>query len=101
MAMNERPDAVLVKETLAGDRGAFSVLVRRYEDYAYGVAIGLLSDFELARDVVQEAFLYAYRDLARLKRPDTVWRLAARDRNTHSTSGATGVGPGALPGRGD
>ncbi len=69
MAMNERPDAALVKAALAGDREASSVLVRKHEDYAYGVAVGLLPDSELARDVVQEAFLCAYRDLPRLKSP--------------------------------
>ena len=34
-----------------------------------GVAIGLLSDFDLARDVVQEAFLCAFRDLRQLREP--------------------------------
>ncbi|MCK4284184.1 MAG: RNA polymerase sigma factor [Candidatus Brocadiae bacterium] len=69
MDISQRPDAALVKAALAGDREAFSILVRRHQDYAYGVAVGLLSDFELARDVVQEAFLCAYRDLPRLKSP--------------------------------
>jgi len=67
--MNERPDAALVAEALGGRREAFAALVRRYQDYAYGVAIGILSDFDLARDVVQEAFLCAYRDLRKLNDP--------------------------------
>ena len=57
MAVTQRPDAALVRAALAGDRDAFSILVRKHQDYAYGVAISLLSDFDLARDVVQEAFL--------------------------------------------
>ncbi len=61
--------AQLVRQTLAGEKESFSELVRRYQDYAYGVAIGVLSDFELARDVVQESFLCAYRDLKKLKDP--------------------------------
>ena len=68
--MDDKPDGVLVAETLAGQREAYCVLVRRYQDYAYGVAVGVLSDFDLARDVVQEAFLAAYRDLRKLKSPD-------------------------------
>jgi len=68
--MDERPDATLVGEALAGDREAFSTLVRRYQDYAYGTAIGMLSDFELGRDVAQEAFLCAYRDLRKLREPE-------------------------------
>ena len=67
--MDEGTNAALVRETLAGRREAFAVLVRRYQDCAYGVAVGMLSDFDLARDVVQEAFLCAYRDLSRLREP--------------------------------
>jgi len=65
--MDERSDAALVSAVLSGQREAFAALVRRYQDYAYGIAIGILSDFDLARDVVQEAFLCAYRDLSKLK----------------------------------
>lgn len=54
---------------LAGEKDAFCALVRRYQDLAYGVAVGMLSDFDLAQDVVQEAFLSAYRDLPKLKDP--------------------------------
>ena len=65
--MDDRPDEALVREVLAGHGEAFAELVRRYQDYAYGTAIGMLSDFDLSRDVVQEAFLCAYRDLGKLK----------------------------------
>jgi RNA polymerase sigma-70 factor (ECF subfamily) len=67
--MDERPDAALVSDALAGDREAFCALVRKYQDYAYGVAVGVLSDFDLAQDVVQEAFLSAHRDLTKLRDP--------------------------------
>jgi len=67
--MDNRPDDTLVSEALAGDREAFCALVRKYQDYAYGTAIGMLSDFELGRDVAQEAFLCAYRDLRKLREP--------------------------------
>jgi len=67
--MERKTDAALVADALAGRREAFAALVRRYQDYAYGLAIGYLSDFDLARDVVQEAFLCAYRDLGKLREP--------------------------------
>jgi len=67
--MDGTTDAELVSEALAGDRAAFAALVRRYQDHAYGAAIGVLADFELARDVVQEAFLAAYRDLKKCREP--------------------------------
>ena len=68
--MKTQDDAELVREVLAGRREAFTTLVHRYQDFAYGVAIGILSDFDLARDVVQEAFLSAYCDLGKLRDPD-------------------------------
>ena len=68
--MDHRSDAALVAAALNGDREAFSALVRKYQDCAYGLAFSRLSDFDLARDVVQEAFLCAYRDLGRLKEPE-------------------------------
>ena len=46
IAMDDRSDALLVAEAIAGQADAFSALVRRYQDYAYGTAIGLLSDFD-------------------------------------------------------
>ena len=68
--MEEKTEARLVAEVLAGSGEAFASLVQRYQEYAYGVAVGLLTDFELARDVVQEAFMAAYRDLGKLKEPE-------------------------------
>jgi RNA polymerase sigma-70 factor (ECF subfamily) len=81
--MDAEGDEMLVRAALAGDGEAFARLVRRYQDYAYGTAIGLLSDFELARDVVQESFLAAFRDLRKCRHPERfgAW-LAGIVRNT-------------------
>jgi len=65
--MDERTDEALVSETLAGNREAFAALVRRYQDYVYATAVGVVSDIELGRDAAQEAFLRAYRGLATLR----------------------------------
>ena len=65
--MNDPSDSQLVEESLAGSGEAFSALVTRYQNLAYGVAIALVSDFDLARDVVQESFIRAYRDLGKLR----------------------------------
>ena len=67
--MNEGADDILVRAALAGDTEPFCALVRRYQDHAYGVALGVLSDVHLALDAAQEAFLCAYCDLAKLKDP--------------------------------
>lgn len=65
--MTKTSDTALVEQARNGNRAAFSKLVHKYQNYAYGAAIGMLSDFDLAQDVVQEAFIYAYRDLHKLK----------------------------------
>jgi RNA polymerase sigma factor (sigma-70 family) len=67
--MDARSDASLVAEALDGEAEPFCVLVRRYQDHAYGVALGVLADFEAALDAAQEAFLCAYCDLAKLRDP--------------------------------
>lgn len=69
MVREERTDEALVTATLGGEIEAFSALVRRYERFAYGVAIGVISDFDLARDAAQDAFVCAFRKLAGLKDP--------------------------------
>lgn len=57
-------DDALVHEALAGDLDAFNELVRRYQDFLFGLVARMLGDREAAADVVQEAFLSAYRNLA-------------------------------------
>jgi RNA polymerase sigma-70 factor, ECF subfamily len=62
---DDAADSQLVQRTLAGDSTAFESLVRRYEERAWWAAYHLLGDGEEARDVAQEAFLRAYKALAR------------------------------------
>ena len=65
--MDDRTDAALVAAALDGQTEAFCALVRKYQDFAYGIAVGQVSDFDLARDIVQEACLTAYRELEKLR----------------------------------
>jgi RNA polymerase sigma-70 factor (ECF subfamily) len=58
-------DGAAVKAAQTGDRSAFEWLVRRHQPRALAVAIGVLHHKEDARDACQEAFLRAYRGLAR------------------------------------
>ncbi|MBI1924736.1 sigma-70 family RNA polymerase sigma factor [Candidatus Poribacteria bacterium] len=48
---------------------AFGRLVKHFQDMAYGCAYAVLSDFQLAEDAAQEAFIAAYQDLHKLKDP--------------------------------
>jgi RNA polymerase sigma-70 factor (ECF subfamily) len=56
-------DAELITRSLAGDSGAFGVLVVRYQDRLFGSLARLLGSEEDARDAVQEAFVQAYLKL--------------------------------------
>ena len=60
-------DFEAVKRAVEGDHDAFRVLVERYQDRAFGLALRVMRDEEQARDVVQDAFLKAYRSLDRFE----------------------------------
>lgn len=59
----------LVVSAQAGDIKAFSALVVRFQDMAYGYSFSFLGDFHLAQDATQEAFVEAYRHLPQLAEP--------------------------------
>jgi RNA polymerase sigma-70 factor (ECF subfamily) len=58
-------DQELVKQVLAGDDDAFAGLVERYQRDVYNLAYRMLSNVGEAEDAAQEAFLRAYKNLAR------------------------------------
>ena len=68
--MNTPSDSNLVSAIRQGQVELFDLLVRRYQNRVYGVTMGILADFHLARDAAQEAFLCAYSQIDRLKSPD-------------------------------
>src|SRR3954453_22648451 len=56
-------DASLIAATLSGETAAFGQLVGRYQDRLYNSLLRVLSSSEDAADIVQDAFLQAYRKL--------------------------------------
>ncbi|MCB9851338.1 MAG: sigma-70 family RNA polymerase sigma factor [Phycisphaerales bacterium] len=62
-------DAGWVAAARKGDQAAFDRLVERYQRRAVSVAYRLLGNSEDARDAAQDAFLRAYRGLAKLEDP--------------------------------
>lgn len=56
-------DRGLVKAAQRGDRKAFSQLVAKTQRRSYAVALQLVHDADEARDVCQEAYLKAHRNL--------------------------------------
>jgi len=59
----ERSDQELVRDARQGDRQAFEGLVRRYSERAFRVAFRVLRDASSSEEVLQEAFIKAYKGL--------------------------------------
>lgn len=87
MAGAAAEEAQLLDRVRGGDHDAYAVLVRRYTPIALRTAIGLGAGSD-AEDVVQEAFVRAYRAFGSF-RPDTDFRpwlltiVANQARNVH------------------
>src|SRR6058998_2204444 len=60
-------ELVLVQRAKAGDDSAFEELVRRYDRNVFRIAQHITQNREDAEDVVQEAFLKAYGNLAKFQ----------------------------------
>jgi len=60
-------DEALIGRCLGGDVEAFEGLVRRHERKMINVAFRMVGDFEDACEVVQDAFVSAYRGLGKFK----------------------------------
>ena len=63
-------DGPLVQRVIAGDRGAFDELIRRYQRQAVAVSYRLLGSSHDALEVTQDAFLKAYKSIDTLQKPD-------------------------------
>jgi RNA polymerase sigma factor (sigma-70 family) len=62
-------DARLAKAASAGDKEAFATLVDRHYRRVYGLAYSTVGDWSAAEEITQEAFLVAYTNLAKLRKP--------------------------------
>lgn len=63
----EISDDQIIERTLAGETDAFGLLVRRWERPIYGLSLRMLGRDEDARDVCQETFLAAFRNLRKFR----------------------------------
>jgi RNA polymerase sigma-70 factor (ECF subfamily) len=59
----ELSDDQIIERTLAGETEAFELLVRRWERSIYCLSLRMLGRDEEARDICQETFLAAFRNL--------------------------------------
>ncbi len=75
---NERNEAAMIAEVLAGQTEAFHELIRPYERSVYLMALSLLHNEAEAEDAAQEAFIKAYRNLGRFRSESrfSTWLIA-------------------------
>ncbi len=59
----ENSDAMLVERTIAGDQGAFELLVIKYQRRIQRLIGRMVRDVDLVEDIAQETFIRAYRAL--------------------------------------
>jgi RNA polymerase sigma factor (sigma-70 family) len=71
------PDEDVVAAVLGGNTEAYGHLVRRYQEVMHRVAWTMVRDSDVAVDLVQDAFIRAYANLARCREPQhfRVWAL--------------------------
>jgi RNA polymerase sigma-70 factor, ECF subfamily len=60
-------DEALVRQAQQGNTSAFEQLVRHYDRVVLRLALNITGSYEDAQDIYQEAFLRAYRNLARFR----------------------------------
>jgi RNA polymerase sigma-70 factor (ECF subfamily) len=64
-------DADIILRVLAGDRNAFELLMRRYNQPLYRTARSIVKDDAEAEDVLQEAYLLAFHGLDKFRGEST------------------------------
>jgi RNA polymerase sigma factor (sigma-70 family) len=69
------PDHVIVNAVLDGDTHQYNELVLRHKDYAYSLALKIVHNTMDAEEVAHDAFLKAYKSLAKFnkKAKFTTW----------------------------
>lgn len=76
-----------MRRVLEGDTEAFSIVVDRYGDGVLRLAMRIVGDHDLARDIVQETFIKAWSHLGRWRGKSTLstwlFRIAYNTAITH------------------
>ena len=56
-------DSILVKNYIAGDENALSILIKRHQSKIYGFIYSKIQDRDLADDIFQDAFIKVIKTL--------------------------------------
>lgn len=67
--MGDEADKDVISRIKGGDKDAYAVLVNRYKNAIFNLALRMTGDYHLANDLAQEVFIRAYEKLS-LFNPD-------------------------------
>jgi RNA polymerase sigma-70 factor (ECF subfamily) len=80
-------DGDLVRRARDGDGDAFGIIVETYRARLFGLAVGILRNRSAAEDVVQEAFVKAYKNLKGFRGDSSIYtwlyRIAVNTAHNH------------------
>lgn len=65
--MASQEDGALVEKILQGEKSRFEEIVKKYQSSLYNVAFRMTLDREAARDITQDTFIAAYRNLSKFR----------------------------------
>lgn len=84
---NKSSDKKLVKRVQRGDKGAFDLLVLKYQHKIVNLVMRYVRDPDLALDITQEAFIKAYKALPRFRGDSAfytwMYRIAVNTAKNH------------------
>ncbi len=63
MATTQTPDALLVKNYMAGDENALAILIKRHQSKIYGFIYSKIADREITDDIFQDTFVKVIKTL--------------------------------------
>ena len=67
----EKEEKELIINTLNGNLKDFSVLIKRYQEVVNGLALTIVKEPFMAKDIAQETFITAFKNLSKLKNPSS------------------------------
>ncbi len=83
-------DSALVQRAKAGDKGAFDLLVRKYQHRIAAVVSRFVRDYAECQDVVQDSFIRAYKSLSGFRGDSQfytwMYRIAVNTAKNHLAS---------------
>lgn len=61
---SKEPDIAIIQAVLQGRQQAYAILVERYKQYVFSLALRYVPERELAEELAQDVFVKAYKNLA-------------------------------------